>query len=133
MKTTRFIRLTKTIKNPEHDRRTKYGIESLPEFKEGEGFVVWTPARQDYPGEVFTYRVGNGSSTRSMGRALGQLVIDNSVDAEPVSLREVLAMVSVGGDYSLIAFSVLGKLLHDGTIPAARIIELARKVEEESE
>jgi hypothetical protein len=41
-RTTKYYRITKDTPNPLHDKRCKYGIESIPVFKQGEVIVAWS-------------------------------------------------------------------------------------------
>lgn len=132
MQTWELRRLTRDVKNPEHDGRKRYGVEKLPVFREGTVFI-----RRETEEEIIESRrikylrieiVGQGNLLWTTNRETEQRMVENSEPVEPNDWATLSAHV-LGSASLNFAAEVLDLLLKEGGDAMRQVIEGAlRKV-----
>lgn len=132
MQTWELRRLTRDVKNPEHDGRKRYGVEKLPVFREGTVFI-----RRETEEEIIESRrikylrieiVGQGNLLWTTNRETEQRMVENSEPVDPNDWATLSAHV-LGSASLNFAAEVLDLLLKEGGDAMRQVIEDAlRKV-----
>lgn len=104
--------LTATIKNPDFDKRRKYGYMSLPEFKAGRTFTIYpkddrSPAIVDLGGDTVSGK-------------LAETIIAHSEPTQAKTWRDIA--LACGG-YHNCADDVIDQLLAVGIVTPAQVMQ----------
>ena len=127
-----FRRLLCDVKNPDHDKRKRYGIESVPSLPKGTALYEFTrdPEEKYSAGTVYFHRNWTGHSESAYtSSGFGYALIHNSIVCEPETWREQVSF-AVGSTRNV--EGILDQLLADGTITLSQIVEAARAEDEAS-
>ncbi len=81
--------LTKTVINPNHDKRRRYGEDARAEFKNGGKFVYETS--QDWLGQRVCFILNSGK-TLYVSRELEREFLENSEVIQPICWHDVQAL-----------------------------------------
>jgi hypothetical protein len=121
-----IYRLREAVKNPAHDRRCKYGSESIAEYPADTMIRVYTYGDVRGGDPDFIVALMPGGTTHCHARGFSALVAAAEED-RPRTAAEALFVADVPGHC---ADEVLGVLLREGRISVHHIMDAAKTVTE---